>query len=300
MATLLNDPIFDAFDSNGDPIAGALAYFYLTGTTTNAAVYADNALTTPRTQPVVADASGRFANTYLDPSVTYRLIFKDAAGATIRDIDPLNPSGSIGTASITDGAVTTAKLATNAVTTVKITDANVTLAKMADLAAGSIIGRAVGAGTGAPTAITAAADLNMILSRVGEVFWFASETAPAGSIECDGASLLRAGTYANLFAVIGTVWGAADGTHFNVPDLRGEFIRGWDHGKGTDSGRVFASSQAADIAPHTHTYASVLTNMNSTGGTSATSAAGSGQTTGSTGTTETRPRNYALMACIRF
>ena len=45
-------------------------------------------------------------------------------------------------------------------------------------------------------------------------------------------------TYANLFNVIGTSFGAGNGsTTFNVPDLRGYFIRGWDNGKGTDAGK---------------------------------------------------------------
>lgn len=71
----------------------------------------------------------------------------------------------------------------------------------------------------------------------------AMSTAPSGWLECNGAAISRA-TYANLFTAIGVVWGTGDGsTTFNVPDFRGEFIRGWDHGKGTDSGRAFASFQ---------------------------------------------------------
>lgn len=49
--------------------------------------------------------------------------------------------------------------------------------------------------------------------------WF-TNVAPAGYVLLDGASYLRAGTMANLFAVFGTTHGAVDGTHFNVPDLR--------------------------------------------------------------------------------
>lgn len=56
---------------------------------------------------------------------------------------------------------------------------------------------------------------------VGSYIQHAGASAPTGFVACDGASLLRAGTYANLFAVIGTTYGAADGTHFNVPDARG-------------------------------------------------------------------------------
>lgn len=55
----------------------------------------------------------------------------------------------------------------------------------------------------------------------GEIIPFAGTVSPDPAwLLCDGASLLRA-DYPALFAVIGTVYGAADGTHFNLPDLRG-------------------------------------------------------------------------------
>ena len=56
---------------------------------------------------------------------------------------------------------------------------------------------------------------------------------------------------------IGTTWGAGDGSStFNLPDLRGEFVRGWDNGKGTDSSRSFASSQTDSNKEHNHTATS--------------------------------------------
>lgn len=61
---------------------------------------------------------------------------------------------------------------------------------------------------------------------VGCMVEYAGATAPTGWLIADGASLLRAGTYASLFSVIGTVFGAVDGTHFNIPDRRGIFGRG--------------------------------------------------------------------------
>ena len=87
----------------------------------------------------------------------------------------------------------------------------------------------------------------------GSVHQMATTTAPAGYLKCNGAAISRT-TYADLFAIIGTTWGAGDGsTTFNVPDLRGEFVRGWDDGKGTDSGRSFASSQSSANKQHNHT-----------------------------------------------
>jgi len=65
-----------------------------------------------------------------------------------------------------------------------------------------------------------------------EMFW-PTETPPTGWLEEDGSSLVRA-TYPALFALIGTMYGAADGTHFNLPDMRGKFPRIWAHGQTTD------------------------------------------------------------------
>lgn len=69
------------------------ATFYLSGTTTDAAIYHDGALTNPFTDPVTADATGTFPAIYLDPAVVYRVIIKTSAGVTISDTDPYVPSG---------------------------------------------------------------------------------------------------------------------------------------------------------------------------------------------------------------
>lgn len=136
----------------------------------------------------------------------------------------------------------------------------------------------------------------------GAVFAFAMSTPPTGYLECDGSAVSRT-TYADLFTAIGTTWGTGDGsTTFNLPDLRGEFIRGWDNGKGTDSGRTFGSYQADELKAHTHTYEDQDTFVSnaSTGSQSALAANSSTTTdTSSTGGTETRPRNYAMMYCIK-
>lgn len=66
---------------------------------------------------------------------------------------------------------------------------------------------------------------------VGTVIPFAGSTVPAGWLDCNGASLLRSVYYA-LYAVIGTTYGAVDGTHFNLPDSRGRTIIGVGTGSG--------------------------------------------------------------------
>lgn len=65
-----------------------------------------------------------------------------------------------------------------------------------------------------------------LINPVGSMMMFGGTAAPTGYVFCDGTSYLRAGTMASLFAVIGVRYGAADGTHFNVPDLRLRFPLG--------------------------------------------------------------------------
>lgn len=68
----------------------------------------------------------------------------------------------------------------------------------------------------------------------GSIFAWSTSTAPTGWLECDGSAVSRT-TYADLFAVISDDYGNGDGsTTFNLPDLRGEFIRGYDNGAGND------------------------------------------------------------------
>lgn len=62
----------------------------------------------------------------------------------------------------------------------------------------------------------------------GAVIDYAGSTAPTGWLLCHGQSLLRA-DYVPLFAAISTTYGAVDGTHFNVPDLRGRVVAGKDN-----------------------------------------------------------------------
>jgi len=171
----------------------------------------------------------------------------------------------------------------------------------------------------------------------GSVFCMAVDVVPSGYLECDGSAVSRT-TYAALFAVIGVIYGAGDGSStFNVPDLRGEFIRGFDNGKGIDSGRSIASSQGGSNLSHSHTATSTSsvtdsghfhsTNVDNSnlfpanGGTTIGFGGGgsypatnfgtmANATTGVTvatstsvandGGSETRPRNIAMMYIIKI
>ena len=72
----------------------------------------------------------------------------------------------------------------------------------------------------------------------GTVIYHAANTAPTGFLKANGAAVSRS-TYSDLFTAIGTTFGVGDGsTTFNVPDLRGEFMRGWDDSRGVDGSRA--------------------------------------------------------------
>lgn len=88
----------------------------------------------------------------------------------------------------------------------------------------------------------------------GSIIQFAGSIAPSGYLICDGSAINRT-TYPNLFAAIGTAWGPGNGTTtFNVPDLRGIFLRGTGV-NGTYSNAIGASvgtSTAGVVGSHTH------------------------------------------------
>jgi len=109
---------------------------------------------------------------------------------------------------------------------------------------------------------------------VGTVMWFATNNAikiPTNWVICDGRSVSSAAEispgipnpYYDLFNIIGYTYGGAT-TTFNVPDLRGKFIRGWSGAGGTagtiDNPRTFASTQQSGVGTHTHPLPSLSHN----------------------------------------
>lgn len=92
------------------------------------------------------------------------------------------------------------------------------------------------------------ADINV--TPAGAVQYFAMPNPPTGWLVADGSTVPR-DQYKDLFAVIGTFYGAGDGkTTFNIPDLRGEFVRSWDAGRGIDKNRIFGSWQTGTPISH--------------------------------------------------
>jgi len=170
---------------------------------------------------------------------------------------------------------------------------------------------------------------------VGTILAHAANTPPSGFLECNGSAISRS-TYATLFSTIQTTFGVGDGSStFALPDLRGQFIRGWANTGSTDASRAFGSSQTDQNKNHTHTSDSntlsgTVTHMSATlaqnpgsasgvfskGTTQAAIGAPSGGSgsasalvfdgthshtiSSSGGGTEARPTNIALMYIIKF
>ena len=139
----------------------------------------------------------------------------------------------------------------------------------------------------------------------GMVFTFAGATAPSGFLLCNGAAVSRT-TYAGLFAAINTIYGVGNGTTtFNLPDLRAEFIRGLDSGRGIDVDRILGSNQAHMFETHIHKLIGYAPagSFAQNGASNALSNVGdtdlSPPTTGTFGS-ETRPRNVAMNFCIKI
>lgn len=192
----------------------------------------------------------------------------------------------------------TVALANNEVTTAKIADGAVTQAKL---------------------------NSGIILVPTGAIMPFAMNTVPTGWLAANGTEHSKTGTYAALFAAIGTTYGETNGagvsvtggTHFRVPDLCGYFVRGSGTNRdGTASG-TFGAKQADAAGPHTHNYddyyqASSLTVTTDNDRTDAATVRMTSVSLTETGvtverttksqapaTTETRPDNIAMLYCIK-
>lgn len=107
-----------------------------------------------------------------------------------------------------------------------------------------------------PASLKAYADTQIVTmaAPTGSVICYTGTAPPAGYLECNGREYLRS-EYSALFTVIGTRFGNGNGTtSFNVPDLRGEFVRGWDNGRGVDPdrNRTLGSHQEDTFRSHRH------------------------------------------------
>lgn len=153
----------------------------------------------------------------------------------------------------------------------------------------------------------------------GTIMYTAVAAVPAGYLALNGQSLSK-NTYAALYAVLGGTYGQTD-TTFNLPDIRGEFVRGWDNGRGVDAGRTIGSLQEDSLKSHQHDYDDLyglqddqgpaLIDRNGSrvykyspwdddGDNDSGNPAFFYSRTSATGDAETRPKNIALQAIIKY
>jgi microcystin-dependent protein len=163
-----------------------------------------------------------------------------------------------------------------------------------------------------------------LLTPTGSVLMWATSSAPSGWLELDGSAVSRT-TYADLFAVISDDYGNGDGsTTFNLPDMRGQFARGWDNTAGTDpdatgrtdrgdgtTGDNVGTKQGHALEVHSHTSSVNMQTFPGSGGTinedagttvknQNLSAVIDGTTGATTSANETRPTNIGLMFIIKI
>lgn len=151
---------------------------------------------------------------------------------------------------------------------------------------------------------------------VGAVLAFTKAAVPPGFLELDG-SVQSSAVYPDLAAYLGTTFNKGDepAGYFRLPDSRGEFLRGWDHGRGVDAGRTLGSLQLDAAQKITGKLGRVVSTASETD-TSGPFTPGdvlNGITSGSVAlryvnfdnslvartAAETRPRNLAVMWCIK-
>lgn len=122
----------------------------------------------------------------------------------------------------------------------------------------------------------------------GAIVMWGGTSIPTGWLECNGQS--TAG-YTNLISIYGST----------VPDLRGEFVRGWDNGRGVDPGRGLRTTQAGSVESHRHDMYNQRGGSSDGGGPYTQGAVVPGVTdqTGYYGGTETRPRNFSLRFIVK-
>ena len=161
--------------------------------------------------------------------------------------------------------------------------------------------------------------LMLSLFPAGSVWMFAMGTVQPGWLEMDGSIKKRA-DYPRLFAAIGTTYntGGEAADEFRLPESRGEFPRGWDHGRGVDAGRALGSYQLdasqkitgtlggavqyrAGTVPATGAFSNVSggPNGNDNAGGDPSRFVDFDSSRVVRTAAETRPRNLALMFCIK-
>lgn len=344
MTTITLSPVFGFgtfLDASGNPLSGGKVYAYEAGSFSTLKNTYNNDTGTPvlNANPIVLDSGGRLpVSVWLETSQTYNLVVTKSDGTTVIEaVDYV--TGAPSTAYLTsyvDDAVSAYLPLTGGSITGNLSVSGTTTA--ATLTATTLTATTSTLGTATATTLTATLNANsQVISNVatpvastdavnkayadaagsappGTIVMYGGTSAPTGWLLCDGSSVSRT-TYAALYGVLGTTFGFSDASHFNLPDMRGQFARGYDAGAGVDSGRVFGSTQADALQNITGSFA-----IDGDLGGTLTGAFATG-TSGSVGlqqnfspsyaatfdasrvartSTETRPTNVALTYIVKY
>jgi hypothetical protein len=190
---LFYDPRAKPLSTTGTYQPGCYLYFYTTGTTTQATVYADGLLTVPLTQPVVAAADGRFVPIYLSPSTIYRVQLYSATNVLLEDTDPFVPGPNL------SNYVTTTALNTALANYVTQTSLNTQLAAYLPVttAASTYMPLTGGTFTGPVNGVTPAANDNSTL--LATTAYVQENLSP---------TLIRAGTFSCINGTVSVSFAA--------------------------------------------------------------------------------------------
>ena len=104
------------------------------------------------------------------------------------------------------------------------------------------------------------------LTPAGTIITFGGTSAPTGYLACDGSEVSRT-TYSALFSALSTTWGVGDGSStFNLPDLRGAFLRGSGSQTYTNTynGGSVGAKSIDKVKTHSHKYRSEPNSGNTT------------------------------------
>lgn len=225
-------PFFNSqfFTDAGAVAAGHKLYTYQSGTTTDKATYTDQGGLTTNSNPITLDSAGRCALWLASDGTEYTFVLKTAAGALVKqwdDVAGVPIPNATAYVPVAGGVTMTGTFELSGPATSALNP--VTKTQMED------------AITASETTTNASIDSAV---PVGAVVMWPTGSIPTGWLALEGGNVSRT-TYADLYALWGTTFGVGDGsTTFGLPDTRGYFMRGWDNGRGVDSGRALGDFQA--------------------------------------------------------
>jgi hypothetical protein len=288
---------------------------------------------------LTVDANNDSQITAADPpllprqSILPAIFSKEAADSRLlagHDWSPLfganDPTGTLLPVRIADGSVPSAKLVPASITAAQVAPNAITAAQIAD---NTITSAQIAPGAITRERLEPSLTIDSIIPP-GTISAFGGPNPPIGWLLCDGSALDKDNpAYTNLWSAIGTSWGNGSEsgtgatfpfvpgvTEFNVPDLRGMFLRGVSGVSTNDPDRMArvaimsggnADNQIGSIQPdalrsHTHDY--MDRTVGGSGGPIARDGAGAipdtQRVTSPTGGNETRPRNAYVNYIIKY